>query len=101
MRMMRISCNFRAAAAIHLTPVVRHKRPAPASPCALSPDAREAGLLFGQMLRSAPRCYHELVSSPKLLRRGAHGALAITEPNTETGMTDYQLARGRSITPAP
>jgi hypothetical protein len=31
---------------IHLVSVVRHKRPAPASFCALSPDAREAGLLL-------------------------------------------------------
>jgi hypothetical protein len=26
-------------------------------------------------------------------RRGADGALALVEPNTETGMTDYQLDR--------
>jgi hypothetical protein len=33
-------------------------------------------------------------------RCGTDGALAITEPNTETGMTDYQLdqVEGRSIT---
>ena len=31
-----------------MVPVVRHKRPVPALLCALSPDAREAELPFGQ-----------------------------------------------------
>src|ERR1700730_4698852 len=36
-------------------------------------------------------------------RCGTDGALIISEPNTETGMTDYHLTRSRSrnITPAP
>jgi ribosomal protein S27AE len=34
-------------------------------------------------------------------RCGAGGALAITEPNTETGMTDYQLDKVEAATASP
>ena len=34
-------------------------------------------------------------------RCGSVGALAITEPNTETGMTDYRLDQGRGAATSP
>jgi hypothetical protein len=41
------NCNFRTAKDIHVTPVVRHKGPAPASFCVSPMKAREAGYRLG------------------------------------------------------
>jgi len=51
--------NLRSIRTFTQVPVIRHERPAPASHCALSPGAREAGLFpgadaLGARLPSAP-----------------------------------------------
>jgi hypothetical protein len=65
--------NLRSIQHIHLMPVNSRRGPAPASFCALSSDAREAGLLAG-------KCFDQrrvaTTSHRRRINRGGHSALA-------------------------